>query len=182
VADFKDFQLDARPEAQVYMACPLAPGMLNVRLFVRTDRPRGFEPLLARVASSIDPDVPARVNTLAEILAGSITSRRFNMYVLEIFAGSALLLALVGIYGVLAYVIKQRRREIGIRMALGAERARIMRLVVAYGMRIAGAGIRGSPVLFCKALLSSTFVPVYPARGKSSITILPGKSPGSLSH
>ncbi len=141
VADFKDFQLDAAPEAQVYVAYPLAPGMLNLRMFVRAENPRLVESALPQVTNGIDPQIPVRVETLEQTLAESITAKRFNMYVFEVFAGSALALALIGIYGVLAYLVKQRTREIGIRMALGAQRESIVRMVVWQGMRIVFSGM-----------------------------------------
>jgi putative ABC transport system permease protein len=141
VADFKDFQLDAAPDAQVYVAYPLAPGLLNVRMFVRAQNPKLLETTLPQLTTRIDPDVPVRMETLEQTLSASITGRRFNMYVFEVFAGSALVLALIGIYGVLSYMVKQRTKEIGIRMALGAQRQGIMLLVIARGMRIALTGI-----------------------------------------
>jgi ABC-type lipoprotein release transport system permease subunit len=140
VADFKDFQLDAAPEPQVYEAYPEAPGMVTMRLFLRTESPRLIAEALPQLTTAIDPDVPVRIETLEQTLAESITLRRFNMYVFEVFAASALLLALIGIYGVLAYMVRQRTREIGIRMALGGQQGAIMRMVVWQGMRIALAG------------------------------------------
>jgi ABC-type antimicrobial peptide transport system permease subunit len=141
VADFKEFQLDAAPEPQVYVYYPLAPGMLNMKVFLRTQKPQLIEATLPQLTSAVDPDVPVRVETLEQALAESITSRRFNMYVLEVFAGSALALALIGIYGVLAYMVRQRTREIGIRMALGAQRAQIVRIMVWQGLKMALAGL-----------------------------------------
>lgn len=141
VADFKEFQLDAAPEPQVYVYYPLAPGMLTMKVLLRTERPQLIEATLPQLTSAIDPDVPVRVSTLEQALTESITPRRFNMYVFEVFAGAALLLALIGIYGVLSYLVKQRTREIGIRMALGAQREAITRMVVWQGMRIAGMGM-----------------------------------------
>ncbi|HEY6251824.1 MAG TPA: ABC transporter permease [Candidatus Angelobacter sp.] len=142
VSDFKDFQLDAPPEPQVYMPYPLAPGIINVRLFLRVAAdPKLVEASLGPLVSGLDPDVPIRIETLEQTLSQSITPRRFNMYLFEAFAGAAVGLALIGIYGVLAYLIKQRTREIGIRMALGAHRRQIVNLVVWEGMRIALLGI-----------------------------------------
>jgi putative ABC transport system permease protein len=140
VADFKDFQLDAAPEAQVYEAYPEAPAMVTMRLFLRTESPRLIAEALPQLTTAVDPDVPVRIETLEQTLAESITLRRFNMYVFEVFAASALLLALIGIYGVLAYMVRQRTREIGIRMALGGQQGTIARMVVWQGMRIVLAG------------------------------------------
>jgi putative ABC transport system permease protein len=72
---------------------------------------------------------------------GGLGSRRFDAWLLASFAASALLLAAVGIYGLLAYSVAQRRREMGLRQALGAERRDIVRVVVGGGMRLAGVGI-----------------------------------------
>lgn len=142
VADFKDFQLDEPAGPQVYMPYPLAPGSINIRLFLRVStNPKVLESTLRPLISGIDRDVPIRLETLEQTLSESITSRRFNMYLFEVFAVAAVGLALIGIYGVLAYLVKQRTREIGIRMALGAQRRQIEHLVIWEGMRIALAGL-----------------------------------------
>jgi putative ABC transport system permease protein len=169
VADFKDFQLDATPEAQVYVAYPQAPGMLTMRLFLRTDSPKLLETTLPRLASGIDLDVPVRVQTLEETLSQSIAERRFNMYIFEVFAGAALLLALIGIYGVLSYLVKQRTREIGIRMALGAQRKAIMQMVVGQGMRIAFSGMAWG-VIAAMALTRLIASMLYETRSNDPMT------------
>jgi ABC-type antimicrobial peptide transport system permease subunit len=82
-----------------------------------------------------------QVRTMDEILSDSIARQTFNMLLLGVFAIAALALAAVGIYGVMAYSVAQRTHEIGVRMALGADRARIRNLVVGKGMLTAGLGV-----------------------------------------
>jgi putative ABC transport system permease protein len=143
VADFRDWQLDEAPEPQVYMPYQRAPVVNSVRVVVRTSiDPKYVESAIRKVVSSIDRNVPVyQLQTLQQALFDSIAPRRFNMFLLETFAGTALLLALVGVYGVIAYSVVQRTREIGIRMALGAESSEIISMVVRQGMRMALAGI-----------------------------------------
>ena len=81
------------------------------------------------------------VQTVEQALASSIAPRRFNLLLLGIFAAVALVLAVVGIYGVMGYAVTQRTHEIGVRMALGARRGEVVRMVVRQGMAIAAAGI-----------------------------------------
>ncbi|HEX8280930.1 MAG TPA: FtsX-like permease family protein, partial [Chthoniobacterales bacterium] len=105
------------------------------------------DPMLLAAAAqkeirALDPDQPiADVRTLQEVVSKSIARPRFNTLLLSIFAGVALLLASVGLYGVMNYSATQRTHEVGIRMALGATRADIMRLVVGNGMMLTLIGI-----------------------------------------
>ena len=97
---------------------------------------------IRKLISEADPGQPVYgVTTLDRLLSGSIAPRRFNLFVLGTFALTALLLALIGIYGVIAYSIAQRTHEIGIRMALGAQRTEVVGMVARDGMRIALAGM-----------------------------------------
>jgi predicted permease len=111
---------------------------------VRTER-AGSPTLLKEIQQavwSVNPNLPvASVQMLTEIQAGSMAQTAFALVMLGIASGVALLLGMVGIYGVIAYVVTQRTREIGIRMALGAAQADVSRLVLRYGVLLAGVGI-----------------------------------------
>jgi putative ABC transport system permease protein len=85
--------------------------------------------------------VPDEVMTLERALSETIAPRTWNLFLLGTFAASALVLALIGMYGLMAYWVSQRRQEIGVRMALGARRVEVVRLVIRQGMGIALAGI-----------------------------------------
>ena len=83
----------------------------------------------------------SNVRTMEEIVSVSTSRQRFNMLLMTIFGGSALLLAAIGIYGLMAYTVQQRTQEIGIRMALGAKSNEVRRMVVLQGMRLAMVGV-----------------------------------------
>jgi len=86
---------------------------------------------------AVDKDLPiSGVGTMSEVLSESLSRRRFNMLLLVIFAGLAMMLAAVGIYGVMSYVVAQRTHEIGVRMALGARQRDILKQIVGQGMNL----------------------------------------------
>jgi putative ABC transport system permease protein len=102
----------------------------------------GLAAALRRDIQSIDPDVTlAQIGTMEQALALSVSQPRFDTMLLALFAGIALLLAGVGIYGLIAYSVAQRTHEIGVRMALGAAQADVVRMVVRQGASLAGVGI-----------------------------------------
>jgi len=118
-----------------------APGMLNV--VVRSSTP--FEtvaPALQQIARSMDARLPVvNLRPMAEVFAESMARPRFLMTLLVAFAVLALLLAAIGTYGVLSYLVSERRQEIGIRMALGAERGTLLGMVMKHGLTLAFAGL-----------------------------------------
>ena len=143
VADFKDVQLDVESTPQVFTAYQMAPVMRGVRIALRTARdPLPIAETVRKAVSDIDKNVPVyQVQTLAQELSNSVAARRFNLALLAVFAATAVLLAIIGIYGVIAYLVAQRTPEIGIRMALGATRHSILQMVVRQGMRMALVGV-----------------------------------------
>jgi putative ABC transport system permease protein len=118
-------------------------GATRMRLVARVQGdPSAITPQVRAVLRELDPDVPlASVEPMEDILSGSIRNVRFRAGLLAGFAGAALLLAVIGLYGVLAYSVARRSRELGIRIALGARSTEVFRLVVREGMRLVALGV-----------------------------------------
>jgi putative ABC transport system permease protein len=144
VADLRYSKLDATPEPEVYV--PYARSGVGLCCFVAlvrtTGDPLALAPRIRTLVSEIDKtQVPDNVMTLEQALADSIAPRRLNLFLLGAFAIAALVLAVIGIYGVMAYSVTQRIHEIGIRIALGARRAEVIRMIVRQGMSVTLAAI-----------------------------------------
>ena len=91
---------------------------------------------------AIDPDLPVfKAESMEHIVSESVARPRFNMYLLGVFALIALMLSMIGIYGLMSYSVSQRTHEIGIRMAMGARAGDVIRMIVGQGMLLAGVGI-----------------------------------------
>jgi putative ABC transport system permease protein len=142
VADvkFKNLTSEWTPTSYVPQA-QIPIGRLTVISRTAAD-PSALARPLAETVRSIDPDLPAyNIKTVEDYLDGIIAIPRFNTMLLGIFAGLALILTAIGLYGVISYSVAQRTHEIGIRVALGAQPSEMMRLVIGQGVRLAVFGI-----------------------------------------
>ncbi len=169
VANLKQNNLAADISPGVYLPIPQMPQDSSIHGFylaVRTSSdPTAIVANLRQIVRSLDPEVPLfQVRSMQEVLSESVAPRRFNMLLLAAFAGLALLLASIGIYGVMSYSVSQYTHEIGIRMALGARASDVMQLIVRQGMGLVviGLAVGATGALALTRVMSSLLFDVKP--------------------
>lgn len=134
--------LEARSRVEVYWPANQIPVNAMTLTVLTAGNPMSLVTVIQRDISAIDPDLPVyRVRTMSQVMGESLQRRRLALILLAVFAGLALLLASVGIYGVTSYGVAQRQVEIGVRMALGADRGQVLGMMLQHGMGTIAIGL-----------------------------------------
>jgi len=175
VGDVRDQSLDTKPRPTVYVDFRQRPlGIQYLTVVMDTTRPvAAVVPSARAISSGLWPDVPAQFSTIEKALSASVVDRRFNLLLLGAFALLALVVALMGVYGVVSYLVSQRTKEIGIRMALGAQARDVVRMIAAEGLRVilAGAVVGVAGALALTRLLESLLFGVSAADPPTFIAV-----------
>ena len=143
VGDVRAERLEAEPRPTVYANYfQRRAAMAQFSIVLRGQRDAAsLISAMRREARALNPEMPTEFQTVKELVAASLDNRRFSMVMLGVFAGSALALAMVGLYGVMAYITSERTHEIGIRMALGAQRVDMLRMILRQSFSLVFAGV-----------------------------------------
>jgi ABC-type antimicrobial peptide transport system permease subunit len=143
VGDVREDSLETPPRPIIYVNCRQRPKRTDhFTAVLRTaGDPIALVTAAQRIVRELDPDVPPSTSSFRSIFVASMNSRRFNLILFSIFAATALLLAIAGIYGVLSYSVARRTREMGVRIALGASVGNVLRLILGQAMTTAIVGV-----------------------------------------
>jgi ABC-type lipoprotein release transport system permease subunit len=140
----RDVRMDGpakAPGAEIYMPYLQHPRG-NARVIVRAgENPLSLGAAVRREARALNPEASLKLSTMENHLAAVVSTPRFSSELISVFAGLAMLLAVIGIYAVMAYAVTQRTAEIGLRVALGAPREQILRMVLGQALKLTGIGI-----------------------------------------
>jgi ABC-type antimicrobial peptide transport system permease subunit len=160
LGDIPNLTVGADPQPEFFLAFPQTPSATQ-NLVVRTKGdPKSILPAVRARVLALDRDQPVTgIQSMEDVLETGAAQPRFTTYLLGGLSATALLLAVIGIYGVIAYSVAERTQEMGIRIALGAERGNILRLVMRHGLALAAAGIAlGLGAAFALTRLMSTLL------------------------
>jgi putative ABC transport system permease protein len=142
VADVRNRSLDTAPKPAYYVPQTQVPFSQMVGVMKTNGEPRAMIPAVTKLVGGMDGDVPLfGVKSMEEYMAASIAAPRFNTTLLSIFAGVALVLTIVGLYGVMSYSVVQRTNEIGIRLALGAQSRDVLLMIIKQGSKLIVVGL-----------------------------------------
>lgn len=175
VADTRQYGLTEDSTSQFYEPYGQLPFSMMTLIIRTAGDPAGVTPALREAVRTLDPDLPVgQVRTLEDLVAQSISRERFSAFLMSTFAASALALAVIGLYGVLAYAVGQRRLEIGVRLALGARPVDVLRMFVreGFGLALAGTAIGIAGALALSRLMTSMLFGVDPA-DPATLTLVP---------
>ena len=166
VTDMRERGLENPPTLAVYFPAYGALGGTTLQLVMHTKgRPEDAVPAVRRTVASVDATLPiSGIRTLDDVVSESVATRRFTMVLLVTFAALAVVLALAGVYGVLAYSISRRTSEIGVRLALGAQSGKVLRLVLLQGLRpvLIGAAIGLALAFWLSGLMAALLFGIEP--------------------
>jgi len=174
VGDVRDRSVDSPTRPTVYANSLQRPPSSDLSVVVRARvAPSTLVPSMREVARSLDPELPVNFRTLDEVYSSSLDQRRFSLVIFGVFGTVALLLAAMGVYGVTSYAVAQRTQEIGIRMALGARMADVLKLVLKGGMSLAliGAAIGLAGAFAITRVMSSLLFGVAPTDRATFIVV-----------
>ncbi len=141
VGDTREYGVEQPPRPTLYVNLMQRPRFSVTVVMRAAADPRAITTAARGILRDVAPDVPPRFRTFAQIYSASLGARRFNLTLVAVFAGTALALAVAGIYGVMSYTVTQRRQEIGVRIALGATPAQVFRIILGQGLATTAIGI-----------------------------------------
>jgi putative ABC transport system permease protein len=141
VGDTHEYGLEQPPRPTMYVDLMQRPRSWVTVVIRASADPRGITAEARGILRQVAPDVPPRFRTFTQIYSASLGARHFNLTLVAVFAGTALVLAIAGIYGVMTYSVTERRKEIGVRVALGASPGQVFRIILGQGLLTTAIGV-----------------------------------------